>query len=140
MKKLKLAWNILKKLNVDKIIASFAILTIVCSFILARVEPQIENIWDGIWYCFIAFTTIGFGDIIATTFIGKIITIIITICGIILVAIITGVLVNYYEEINRIKVKESTELFLDKLEKLPELSKEELKQISDKVKAREFKL
>ena len=140
MKKIKLAWNILRKMNVDKIALSFLFLIIIASFILARFEPEINNILDGMWYCFISFTTIGFGDIVAVTAIGKIITVIIALYGIVLVAIITGVLVNYYQEINRIKMNESLEVFMDKLERLPELSKEELKEISQKVKERKYKI
>ena len=140
MKKIKLACNILRKMNVDKIALSFIFFIIIASFILARFEPEISNIWDGIWYCFISFTTIGFGDIVAVTAIGKIITVIIALYGIVLVAIITGVLVNYYQEINRIKMNESVEVFMDKLDRLPELSKEELKEISQKVKERKYKI
>lgn len=140
MKKIKLAWNILIKMNADKIILSFIILIIGSSFILAKFEPEINNIWDGMWYCFVSFTTIGFGDIVAVTNIGRIITVIIALFGIILVAIIIGVLVNYYQEINKIKMDESIEIFMDKLERLPELSKEELKEISQKVKKRKYKI
>lgn len=140
MNRIKLAYNILRKMNVDKIILSFIVFLIISSFVLVRIEPEINNIWDGMWYCFISFTTIGFGDIVAVTAIGKIITVIVALYGVILVALITGVLVNYYQEINRIKMKESTEVFMDKLERLPELSKEELKEISDKVKKRKYKI
>ena len=140
MKKLKLAWNILRKMNVDKIVLSFILLNFVCSFILSKIEPEINTIWKGLWYCFISFTTVGFGDIVATTVLGKIITFIITSYGVLIVALITGVLVNYYQEINKIKAKESVETFLNKLENLPNLSKEELQEISDKVKQRKYKL
>lgn len=140
MKKIKLAWNILRKMNVDKIILSFIFILIGSSFILAKFEPEISNIWDGMWYCFVSFTTIGFGDIVVVTAIGKIITFIVALYGIVLVAIITGVLVNYYQEINKIKINESVEVFMDKLERLPELSKEELKEISQRVKERKYKI
>jgi len=134
MKKLKLLWKILKKMSVDKIITTYIILMLISSFILARFEPQIDNIFDGMWYCFISFTTIGFGDIVSTTAIGRIITVVIALYGMFVVALITGVLVNYYQEINKIKLEESIEIVLDKLERLPELSKEELKLISEKIK------
>lgn len=134
MKKIRLLWKILKKMSVDKIITTYIALMIISSFLLARFEPQINNIFDGIWYCFISFTTIGFGDIVTTTVIGRIITVVIAIYGMFIVALITGVLVNYYQEINKIKLEESIEIFMDKLERLPELSKEELKLISDRIK------
>lgn len=140
MKKTKLALRILKKMDVDKIIVAYLILTILSSIILVRVEPQINNIFDGMWYCFITMTTIGFGDIAAVTVIGRLITIVVALYGIVVVAIITGVLINYYQELNKLKVNESIEKFLYKLEKLPELSKNELTEISEKVKEKQYKL
>ena len=140
MRKIKLIWKILKKMSVDKVIITFLILMIISAFLLTKFESQIDNILEGIWYCFVSFTTIGFGDIVATTLIGRVITIIIALYGMFIVSLITSVLINYYQEINKIKVKESVEQFMDKLEKLPELSKEELKLISEKVKNKKYKL
>ena len=134
MKRTKLAFKILKKMNVDKIVVSFISLMIVCSFLLTLVEPEINDIFTGLWYSFVAFTTIGFGDIVAITLIGRIITVILSLYGIILVAIMTGVLVSYYQELNNLRLKISTEELLDKIDRLPELSKEELTEISKKIK------
>lgn len=134
MKRTKLAFKILKKMNVDKIVVSFILLMIVCSFLLTLVEPEINDIFTGLWYSFVAFTTIGFGDIVAITLIGRIITVILSLYGIILVAIMTGVLVSYYQELNNLRLKISTEELLDKIDRLPELSKEELTEISKKIK------
>jgi len=140
MKKIKLIWKILKKLDADKIILIYFILILIVFLLLTKFEPQINNIFEGIWYCFVSFTTIGFGDIVATTLIGRIITVIIALYGMFIVSLITGVLINYYQEMNKIKLKESVEVFMDKLEKLPQLSKEELNEISDNVKSKRYKL
>ena len=140
MKKTKLALRILKKMDVDKIIIGYLILTLFSSFVLVRVEPQINNIFDGMWYCFVTMITIGFGDIVAVTLMGRLITVLVALYGIVVVAIITGVLINYYQELNKLKVNKSIEKFLYKLEKLPELSKEELTEISEKVKSGRYKL
>lgn len=140
MKKIKLIWKILKKMSVDKVIITFLILVLISAILLTKFELQIDNVLEGVWYCFITFTTIGFGDIVATTLIGRIITIVIALYGMFIVSLITGVLINYYQEINKIKVKESLEEFMDKLEKLPQLSKEELKLISEKVKNKKYKI
>ena len=70
------------------------------SFILAAVEPDevIGSFTDGLWYCFAVVTTIGFGDIVATTAIGRILTVILGIYGLIVVAVITSIIVNFYNE------------------------------------------
>ena len=72
----------------------------------------------------------GFGDIVAITFIGKLVSVLVTIYTIFVVAIVTGVVVNYYGQIVEMQRRETAMMFLDKLERLPELSKEELEDIS----------
>ena len=134
MKTFKRIFYILRKTKALNIFISFIILSIIGSFIFILVEPDIHNIRDGLWYCFVSSTTIGFGDIYATTTIGRILTIIISFYGIFVFAIMTGSVVSYYNEYLNAKHKETVSLFLEKLEDLPNLSKKELQDISDKVK------
>ena len=51
-----------------------------------------------LWYCFTVVTTIGFGDFYATTLIGRLVTVVLGIYGIIVVAVITSIIVNFYNE------------------------------------------
>ena len=134
MKKFKRIWIILRRTGALKLLLNLTIICLIASVILKHVEPNINTIGDGLWYTFVAFTTIGFGDIYATTFIGRIITIFVAFNGIIVVAMMTGVVVSYYTEYLNDKKRETVSLFLEKLENLPNLSKKELEEISNKVK------
>ena len=82
----------------------------------------------------IAFSTIGFGDIVATTVIGKIITVILSLYGILVTAMITGTIVSYYTEYLNNTQGDTISIFLEKLQNLPKLSKEELEDISENIK------
>lgn len=140
MRKIKIMWRILKTTGIDKIIIGFLIFVFVAALILQIVEPGISTYFDGIWYSFITLTTVGYGDIAAVTVIGKIISMLLAVSGVIVVALIPGTLVNFYQEITKLKAKDSMATFLDKLERLPELSKEELKEIAENVKQRKYRL
>ena len=73
--------------------------TIVASaLVLITVEEVFTNFGDALWYCFAVVTTIGFGDIVATTLVGRLITVVLGIYGIIAVAVITSIVVNFYNE------------------------------------------
>lgn len=50
------------------------------------------------------------------------------------VAIATGVVVNFYTQMVEMQRKETLAMFMDQLERLPELSREELENISRKVR------
>ena len=84
--------------------------------------------------CFVASTTVGFGDMVAVTFLGRIITVIVVLYGIITTAMIPGVALTYYLEYVKAKESETTSRFLEQLENLPNLSHEELEQLSKKIK------
>ena len=73
--------------------------TIICfSIVLQTVEPGIPTFPDALWYSFAVVTTIGFGDYTAVTPIGRILTVILGLYGIVAVAVITSIIVNFYNE------------------------------------------
>lgn len=48
------------------------------------------------WYCFALISIIGFGEVIAVTTVGKVLSVILTSFSIAIIAIITSTIVNYY--------------------------------------------
>ena len=134
MKKLRILKAVLKKTKADKIIIGFVVFLFVCAFIILLAEPDITRYGDALWYCYAVFSTIGFGDIVATTFITKALSVLITVYALFATAVVTGVVVSFYNSCVESQFKESKEVFLDKLQRLPELSKEELEEIANKAK------
>lgn len=134
MRNSKILWRVLKRTRADKILYGYLILLFGISFVIWLIEPEINTIFDSLWYCFSVLTTIGFGDFIAVTFIGRILSVVLSIYSILIIAIIPGVITSFYLESIKIRSKESMEKFLYDLERLPELSKEELNDLSEKAK------
>lgn len=130
----KILRRVFKITGADKIFCSYLIFFIIVSFVVLIVEPDINRLGDSIWYCFVAATTIGFGDITATTLIGRILTIVLSIYSLGVVAIFTGVITSYFMENAKSKAGENIRTFLDDLENLDKLSKEELRKLSKKVR------
>lgn len=134
MKKLRILNAVLKKTKADKIVLGFVIFLLACAFIILLVEPDITRYSDALWYCYAVFSTIGFGDIVATAFITKVLSVLITIYALFATAVVTGVVVSFYNGVVEAQFKESKEAFLDKLQRLPELPQEELEEIANKAK------
>lgn len=134
MRNSKILWRVLKRTRADKILYGYLILLFGISLAIWFIEPEINTIFDSLWYCFSVLTTIGFGDFIAVTFIGRILSVVLSIYSILIIAIIPGVITSFYLESIKIRSKESMEKFLYDLERLPELSKEELNDLSEKAK------
>ncbi len=134
MKPLKRIGKLLVRTGAIKIFGSYVVVLIIGGILLTFIEPQVHGVFEGFYYCFVASTTVGFGDIVPVTAWGRIITIVVTLVGLMAVAMVPGVVVAYYTEYLKIREKETVSTFLEKLERLPELSKEELTELADKVK------
>ena len=116
--KLDIVSKIIKKSLVKEIILGLFILVILCSVYFTLVEPNLTSYVDALWYSFAVITTIGFGDIYVTTTLGRILSVILGISGIVVVALFTSFIVNFYNEMNKKREER-------KLKKLIEESKNE---------------
>lgn len=134
MRTLRILWMILKRTHTIKVCISFAVCFFVGAAIIQGVEPDITTYGESIWYCYVACATIGFGDFAAVTATGRILTVFLSIHATVFLAMIPAIVVSYYMEVIHRREKESVSIILDKLEHLPEMSKEELQAISDKIK------
>lgn len=94
-------WHIIRKTKVIEELSGLFALMLVFAFILNLAEPNIESYGDGLWYTFAVVTTIGFGDIVVVTMLGRALSVILGLYGIFNIAIITSVVVNYYQSMTK---------------------------------------
>lgn len=134
MKRLRVLRNILVRTKTDKILLVYLAFVLICALLIVMVDPAITSYSDALWYCYAVISTAGFGDIVATTVISKLLSLLVTVYSVIVIAIVTGVVVNFYTQIIELQRKETLTAFMDKLEHLETMSKEELKEISAQVK------
>lgn len=90
--------NVILRTFALEILLGLAVLIVGASLILMHVEPEMSQFPDALWYCFAVVTTIGFGDFAAVTPVGRVVTVVLGIYGIIVVAVLTSIIVNYYNE------------------------------------------
>lgn len=134
MRKLRVLRGVLKRTYADKLIAGYVAFFFVDAFLILLVEPGIKTFRDAAWYCYSVFSTAGFGDLVAVSDLGRILSVILTVYTIVVVALVTGVIVAFYNDMVSMQYKASKAEILDKLEHLEDLSKEELAEISEKVR------
>ena len=96
--KLGTLMKIMRKTYAWEILYGLVVLVFSFSFVFSIFEPQFETYGDALWYSFATLTTIGFGDLVATNIITRILSVILGIYGIIVVAVLTSIIVNFYNE------------------------------------------
>ena len=134
MKKLRILRMVLHKTKADRLVLGFVVFLLVVSGILWAVEPGMTTYREALWYCYAIISTSGFGDFVAVTFVGRVCSILVTIYAIFVIGIVTGVVVSYFQQTVQVQFEDSKMAFLDKLERLPELSKEELEEMARKAR------
>ena len=99
--RLDLLQNIVRRTYAAEILFGLLMLILSSAWILVFMEEGIASYKDALWYCFALVTTIGFGDITAVTDLGRTMSFVLGIYGIIVVALITSIIVNFYGEIKK---------------------------------------
>ena len=108
MKKTRLIKIILKRTGALKFLTTYIIIFAGVSIGVWIVEPNIKTPIDSVWYCFSVATTIGFGDITAVTILGRAMSIFLSICSILIIAVVPGIITSYYIESTKLKEKQKT--------------------------------
>ena len=134
MRRLRILNFVMKRTHMYPIIMSFLVFTFIDAFVILMAEPGITSYADALWYCYVVMATVGFGDIVAVTFIGRVASVLITVYALFVFAMATGVVVNFHAQLIEIQQKDTIAAFADKMQHLPEMSKEELTHISENVK------
>ena len=95
--------RIVHKTYAGEILLGLLLLVVAFSLVLMHNEENIHGFGDALWYCFAVITTIGFGDIAAVSMVGRILTVILGLYGIVVVSILTSIIVNFYSEVKGTK-------------------------------------
>lgn len=134
MRKLRIFNLVMKRTKAYNVLLGLVFFVLAAALIIMLVEPEINTYFESLWYCYAVISTIGFGDVVVTSVIAKVVSVLLTVYSLFVLAIATGVVVSFYNQLVLAQRDDSISLFVDKLERLPDLSKEELKEISDRIK------
>ena len=96
---LKLLIKVIRKTYAANVMGGLLLLMAAASFTIPALEESIPTFKDAVWYCFSILTNIGFADYAAATDAGKVISLLLGVYGIIVVALITSIIVNFYTEV-----------------------------------------
>ena len=133
-KQLSMLKNIMLMVHFEKMFALYLVIYFAVSIVVWHFDPDIKDLSDALWFTFETVTTIGYGDLLVNSDIGRALTVFLSIYSIALIAIFTGLIAGFYMEMVKMKSRESAGEFLYDLQRLPELSHEELVELSERAK------
>ncbi len=134
MHKLRLLWIVFKRSGAWMAIAIFVGSVLLCGLMVQIAEPEIDSYGDALWFLWAVATTVGLGDYTAVTTVGRVASVICSLFAVVCTSISTAVIVDFFNEERHHQRNEALSEFLDKLEHLPDLSEDELRDISKRVR------
>ena len=135
MFRLRMIGKIVRQAGLGHITVVFLILFFACAGLLMVSEANDGiSFGDALWICFQTVTTIGFGDVPTNTLAARVVLVILSVVSVFYLAVITGVVVAYCNQLVQMHTKESIAHFADQLEHLEELDREQLAEISRRVR------
>lgn len=136
MKNTELFYLIFKQTHMDKFLLGFAVYYVFTCLVLWVVDPSLSHVGDAFWFGFMVITTIGFGDFTVTSFIGRLVTALLGIYGIVLFGFVCGVGASYLFEKTRIGREESVSQMVWQLEHLDQLDDDQKQKLKGKIQSR----
>ena len=130
---LKLFFEILHQTHTYKILVGYIIFVFAIAFLILLTDKKIDHYGDALWYCYAVLSTAGFGDVVVTGLLPRILSVILTVYSTIVIAIITGAIVNLYTRIIEMDMEGTVASFMNELEHLQELDHDELRRLSERV-------
>lgn len=113
--------TVVKRTMTLEILMGLLFLVTLFSIYFTLVEPSMVSFMDSLWYCFSVVTTIGFGDVTVSTTLGRILSVILGIYGLIVVGLVTSIIISFYNEFYRKREEKLLERIEKKEEDLEEL-------------------
>ena len=124
----------LRMVHFDKILGMYLVVYFVTSLLIWAFDDDIKDLSDALWFTFASVTTIGYGDLVAYSVIARILTVLLTIYSMAVVAIFTGIIAGFFVSLVKSESHAVAKEFLNDLQRLPEMSREELVEVSERAK------
>jgi voltage-gated potassium channel len=112
----------LKDTYLDEILGVFLMVIVSFTFGLYLFDPSMNSLFDSLWFVVSSLTTVGYGDILPNSMIGKVISLFLLIFGVLIFSAVTASMASYFNK------------------RLLDEGGEELKSIQEKLDANEKEL
>lgn len=91
------------------------IIIMLSGILIAGIDPNIESIWDGLWWAWVTVTTVGYGDVVPVSVAGKLFGALLIFLGIGLFSLLTANFSAFFVSKDEQKTKEIEKQTLEKL-------------------------
>jgi voltage-gated potassium channel len=96
-------------------LAVASVIIVLAGLFMAAIEPAVKTPWDGIWWAWVTVTTVGYGDIVPVTGVGKLFAALLILMGVGLFALMTANFSSFFIGLDVSRVEAELEQDMDKM-------------------------
>ena len=112
------------------------VFTLMAGLLMAGIDPNIENVWQGIWWAWVTVSTVGYGDTVPVSTAGKILGAVVILFGVGFFSLLTASFSAYFVSRGEVEIEEEEEEEINQLlhiERRIEAMEKTLKRIERKL-------
>ncbi len=83
------------------------VVIVLAGLLMSAIEPGVKTPWDGIWWAWVTVTTVGYGDIVPTTGMGKLFAAFLILMGVALFSLMTANFSSFFigRDVSRVEAE-----------------------------------
>lgn len=82
--------DLLKAKSLEYVVIVALSISVVTGFLLFLVDPNIRSVGDGIWYAWVSITHVGYGDVVPSSLLGRLLGTVLILLGLGMLALFTA--------------------------------------------------
>lgn len=82
--------DLLKARSLEYILLIAATISLIFGFVIFLIDPNIHSIGDGVWYAWVTMAHVGYGDIVPSTLLGRLLGALLIVFGVGMFALFTA--------------------------------------------------
>jgi voltage-gated potassium channel len=128
--------KVLAKNHLGKTLLVALAFTLMSGLLIAGIDPNVEDIWEGIWWAWVTVATVGYGDVVPESTAGRVFGAVVILFGVAFFSLLTASFSAYFVSRGEVEIEEEEveEIYrLQDIEKRLETMEKTLQRIEQRL-------
>ncbi len=135
----RMLWNFFADGRLTTTLMASLIIVVAFGLLVSGIDPNVQSPWDGVWWALATVSTVGYGDVVPTSALGRMLGAVLIIMGLGMFVIITANFLAIFLKREREEIHESEAEIKQVLEEMERINDQQ-KQLQDTLNKIEQKL
>lgn len=107
--------GVLSRNQIGQVLVVGLVFVLMSGILIAGIDPAVETPWDGIWWAWVTVTTVGYGDIVPESNIGRMFGAVLILMGVCLFSLLTAGFAAFFISEEEGKIEEKEDVTIEQL-------------------------